>query len=239
MQISINKNIRVFMGDATTLPLNIQSPELEQYCDKLRKKLQLEYLVFQDQSHGTNGWIITTKEQLTQPTICFDREGDYLITDQPNIGIGVRTADCLPIVFYAEKHNVIAVAHAGWRGSVAGIGPIVVKRLQQEFSIQPHEIHALFGPAAKLCCYQVTQEFRAHLSPFAYKDRLITERNGKLFFNNSLLNQLQLEAAGIPAANINQSYNHCTICNTQYHSYRRATNKENYCVQPTIVWLKK
>lgn len=237
MIISINKFVSIFIGNATTFPISYRSPDFERLCDNLRIRLNLDHFVFQHQIHGTDGWCITDKKQIPQPTICFSRDGDYLITNQPGIGIGVRTADCLPIVFYAQNHNVVAIAHAGWRGSVAGIGPTVVKKIQQEFSMQPHDINVLFGPAAKSCCYQVTDEFCKNLEQFDYKDRLITTHNGKLFFNNSLLNQLQLEAVGVPATNINQNYNDCTICNHHYYSYRRALDKENYCVQPTIVWI--
>jgi YfiH family protein len=179
--------------------------------------------------------MITSPQQLDQPITLFETEGDYLITNTPTIGIATLTADCLPMVFHAPDHNTLAVVHAGWKGSIAGIGPIVVKRLQSELSIPPSRLSIYFGPAAKPCCYQVQDDFLAHLEPFAFKDQLLTTRDNKIFFDLALLNYHLLVNAGVNPSNISREHQECTICNVKYHSHRRS---KNLLRQTTMAWLK-
>jgi polyphenol oxidase len=240
MIVTIDSMYSIFFGDKYTCPVGHKTPAFKNFCDILRQQLELNHIVFQHQVHGVDGWIITQPEQLTQPVILYERDGDFLITNQPNVGIGVLTADCLPIVFYVPGKNIIAVAHAGWRSSVARIASIVIETLQQKYNIAPADVHVLFGPSAKSCCYEVSADFVKNLSPFAFADQVITKHDGKLFFDNPLFNKLLLIQAGVPVANINENNNLCTICNRQFHSYRRTVDKENYYeAQATIIWLKK
>ena len=53
---------------------------------------------------------------------------DALITNEPNVCIGVSTADCVPVIMYDAEHKAIAVAHAGWRGTVENIMRKTVER---------------------------------------------------------------------------------------------------------------
>ncbi len=237
MIASVDKQCSIFLGDAASFPIQHKAPEFVGFCDELRQRLGLDYLVFQHQVHGISGWIIDSDDQLSPSVMCFMRDGDYIITNQPRVGIGVLTADCLPIVFYAPRQRIVAVAHAGWRGSVAGIGPIVVRQLQERFSICPSDIKVFFGPSAKRCCYSVSDDFLNNLNCFDFKDKLVIQKNNGLFFDNPLLNRLLLESVGVLASNISDVYNVCTICNPAYHSYRRTVDKEHYKTQATIVWL--
>ena len=54
-------------------------------------------------------------------------KGDAIITNQPNIALGILTADCAPILFYDPKINMIAAAHAGWRGAYKQITKKIIK----------------------------------------------------------------------------------------------------------------
>ena len=135
------------------------------------------------------------------------------------------------------KHHVLAVAHAGWRGSVMSIAIKTIELMRQHHKILPQDLLIFFGPSAKSCCYTVGKEFVEHLEPFDYKDKLLTKREGKIFFDNPLLNKLQLIDLGISPSQIDTSHNHCTICNLRFHSYRRTAQKESYKVQPTLAWF--
>lgn len=219
----------IFFGTAQDFPISFKLPAFEATIKEIATKLGLNRIVLNRQTHGVDGFIIDNKQP---SSIDFrTREGDYLITQQPGIGIAVNTADCLPLIFYAPDKKVIASAHAGWRGSVAGIGVIIINRLKREFGIDPKQLKIWFGPAGKSCCYEVQKDFVPPQSD------LIIERNGKLFFDNMALNYRQLLNAGILAENIDLSKNDCTICNPNYHSYRRAENKSLYNTQATIIWL--
>jgi YfiH family protein len=237
-----------FFGDATTCPLSAtrlkpasadkrHNPDFFPWADQLRQHLGLTHLVLQKQVHGTDGWNITDTHQLAGPLDCFTHTGDFLITNQTNVGIGVLTADCLPVIFCAPQHHVVAVAHAGWPGTVKNISIKVLTSLQQHYGIMPQDIQVYFGPSAQLCCYEVTSEFEQHLQSCPYTKKVLMQRDGHLYFDNPELNKLQLIATGVKEENINVAAHKCTICNNQFHSYRRATDKKNYGTQTTIVWI--
>src|SRR5690242_19709971 len=116
MIINIDNQCSIFFGDTTTCPVGYkQEEQFRNFCTTtLRKNLNISNLILPYQVHGAYGWNITDVNQLSSPVMIREREGDFLITNQPDVGIGVLTADCLPIIFYAPKKNIIAVAHGGW-----------------------------------------------------------------------------------------------------------------------------
>jgi copper oxidase (laccase) domain-containing protein len=96
----------------------------------LQASMQLKSLYFLHQVHGINGFRITKNSRL----LPFAQEGDFLLTNVPSIGLGIMTGDCLPIIFYDQEHHAIAIAHAGWKGSVQSIATIVLECMQKEFA---------------------------------------------------------------------------------------------------------
>ena len=92
---------------------------------KLQKLLGIECLTFLKQIHSTNG-LVVIHDYIAIPS--FTHEGNFLITSVPSIGLGVMTADCLPLIINDPVHNVIAVVHAGWKGTVNNIAITVIKK---------------------------------------------------------------------------------------------------------------
>jgi YfiH family protein len=240
----------LFFGDAISCPLSAthlkpasagdrHSQDFFPWADKLHQNLGLTHLIFQKQIHGTDGWNITNTDQLTGPLDCFTHTGDFLITNQPNVGIGVLTADCLPVILCAPPQRIVAIAHAGWPGTVKNIALEMLASLQQHYGVKANDIQVYFGPSAQSCCYEVTAEFEEHLRNSPYVKKVLTQRDGRLYFDNPGLNKLQLMAAGVNEENINVTEHKCTICNNRFHSYRRAADKKNYGTQATIVWMAK
>lgn len=181
-------------------------------------RLTLKKMAFLNQVHGTKGMFINNEAP------AFDSDGDFLITVQKNVGIGIMAADCLPIVFYDSKKQAAAIAHAGWRGSVAGIAHKVVKAMGQEIGTQPADLQIFFGPAAKQCCYIVDSKFADNLAKsFAPNGNysFLSKRSNSLYFNLPEFNVLQLEKAGVLREQINCDYNFCTICDLRFFSHRR------------------
>jgi copper oxidase (laccase) domain-containing protein len=105
----------------------------------LKKKLNSTDLIIPFQTHGTEIGIIN--EDFIQKNFAERADllngVDALITKEPNVCIGVTTADCVPLIFYDPQLEVIAVAHAGWRGTCGRIAEKVVKRMQEEFGSHP------------------------------------------------------------------------------------------------------
>ena len=187
-------------------------------------RLEIQQLALLNQTHSVDGFIV--KDIIP----AFNIDGDYLITQQKNIGLGVMTADCLPIVFYDTK-NCAAIAHAGWRGSIGQIAVCTIKKMQEEGS-QIADIQVFLGPSAKVCCYEVNADFVKNI-PF--REHVIVERNSKLHFDLPGLNIMQLKNCGIKREAINTEYNFCTICNHRFFSYRR--QGENAGRQMTVIAL--
>ncbi|HLO10057.1 MAG TPA: polyphenol oxidase family protein, partial [Desulfobacteria bacterium] len=89
----------------------------------------------------------------------WKREGDALWTRSPGTGVGVHTADCVPILLAHRKIPVGAAVHAGWRGLAAGIVEETVRVLAARFGdTAVGEIVAVAGPCARGCCYEIGEE---------------------------------------------------------------------------------
>ena len=73
-------------------------------------------------------------------------EADGLITQTPNTSLFMRFADCAPIMLYAPTNHAIGLAHAGWRGTLAGIASSIVETMKSTFGSKPHSLLAAIGP---------------------------------------------------------------------------------------------
>lgn len=241
MLVQINDRCTIFFGDASNcLVSHMEQEVFKKFYQQFRQQYGLGHLVFQHQVHGADGQYIHDANTLSDVVMTREHEGDFLITNQNNVGIGVITADCLPIVFYAPDAHVIAVAHAGWRGTVAGITGKVLQEFVKHHDLDLAKVQVYFGPSAGSCCYEVQSDFLKNLeSHKAEHGSVIIQRQGKYFFNNVLMNKQLLIAHGIKPENINDQYNLCTLCNHQFHSFRRSVDKITFKVEATIVWLKK
>ena len=171
-------------------------------------------------------------------------KGDASVTRRPGLLLGVRTADCAPVLLVDPKKRVIAAVHAGWRGTLQRIVTKAVGQMQMEFACRPQDLLAAIGPAIGGCCYEVGTEvasaFAAKFTNAAqFFDELRTgdEPNPLQWLNrmppghqpppkNVLLdlpeaNRLQLLEAGLLARNIFVS-DLCTACRVDFlFSYRR------------------
>lgn len=185
-------------------------------------KLQLKSLIILDQIHGSNGYVIT-KENSYLPFKSV--QGDFLVTNQRNVGLGVLTADCLPIVFIDKKNQAVGIAHAGWRGSVNAIIKATLDCMYKSYGTTVYDITVFFGPCAHVCCYQVREDFLQILEHFPFGRNAIVQRNNDLFFDLLYFNEQILLSIGLPPSAIHNEYSQCSICNEEYFSYRRQGDK--------------
>ncbi len=145
-------------------------------------------------------------------------EGDALITASAGRLLAVRTADCLPMLMAAPQRRVVAAAHAGWRGTAAGIAGKVVERLRAEFGVEAAELIVAIGPGIGPCCYQVGRDVADRFPGFAAGWHA---RPGVVKLDLAGVNRHQLEAAGVRPQNIYTGAP-CTCCHpADFHSYRR------------------
>jgi YfiH family protein len=144
-------------------------------------------------------------------------EGDALWTTQPGQWIGVRTADCVPILLAAESGLAVAAVHAGWRGTVANIAAAAVAEISRHGIVDRQNLRAAIGPAIGACCYEVGPEVAAQFK-FIFPER--TDLDSRTRIGLAEANRRLLIAAGVPKRNISIS-GLCTACSSACHSWRR------------------
>lgn len=120
-----------------------------------RRDSVLPYPVIQGhQVHGSRIAIVD-RPDLTRE----DLEGyDAFITDIPGIAIGVRTADCTPVLLFDPVHRVIAAVHSGWRGTVSKISQKTVRLMGEVFGTCPADLCGVIGPCIGPDSFQVGEE---------------------------------------------------------------------------------
>ncbi len=133
-------------------------------------------------------------------------EGDALVTSVPGLAVSVRTADCYPILLVDVQTRAVAAVHAGWRGSVAGIGPAAVQKMKAI----PVNIYAAIGPGIGKCCYQVGEDVARQFGML---------QAGRL--DLAEINRRQLIELGVPGQQV-EILGVCTYCDAEhFYSYRR------------------
>lgn len=145
---------------------------------------------------------------------------DAVITGKKGIFIGVKVADCLPILLHDSTKRVIAAVHAGWRSTAKGILKNTLTKMYEIFHCRSKDIFIAMGPSIRGCCYEVGQEVINALKAQTSSDEYILCLNGKKHVDLAIANQIQALSMGINIENIWISQD-CTYCNHQrYASYR-------------------
>ena len=102
--------------------------------------------------------------------------GDALYTRDPNLLLGILTADCVPILLADTRTHAVAAFHAGWRGTLARIVERGVGTLRRDFGSRPQDLIAAIGPAIGPCCFAVGEEVLHEFdSQVAYAPDLFSE----------------------------------------------------------------
>jgi YfiH family protein len=83
---------------------------------------------------------------------------DALVTDEPGLLLMLKFADCVPVVMWDPVRRVVALVHAGWRGTVAGAPAATLEFMMSRYGSQPGDVLAGIGPSIGPCCYQVGRE---------------------------------------------------------------------------------
>ncbi len=151
------------------------------------------------------------------------REGDALWTAAPGTGVGVHTADCVPILLAHREIPVVAAVHAGWRGLASGIVEETVRCVTALLGDKAVPgWFAAAGPCARACCYEVGEETADAL--FALPGAAAGIRKGtapgKWFADLQAIALSALAGAGIPVGRT-EGLGPCTVCSPRFHSFRR------------------
>lgn len=145
---------------------------------------------------------------------------DAVITNKPGILLGIRVADCLPILLYDPEMNAIGAVHAGWRGTAQGILPKTIKAVTERFGSNPANILLAFGPSIRWCCYEVGMNVLNAVKEATGEGDFHMLKDGKICLDLASANMIQAARIGVPAQNIWISPE-CTYCAPEkFNSYR-------------------
>jgi len=91
-------------------------------------------------------------------------EADIVVTDDPDVALTVRTADCVPLLLADARTGSVAAAHAGWRGLLLRVPAVTVGALAREFGSRPDDLVAAIGPSIGPCCYEIGEDVRGQFA---------------------------------------------------------------------------
>ena len=179
-------------------------------------------VVFAKQCHSANVAVVdrAMAEAATRNGVVLLQETDAIVCGLPEVTIAVFTADCVPVFVADRRRRVIALAHAGWRGTLARIVERTVGAMRGA-DCDPRDLTAWIGPAASGEAYEVSAELaKQFCAEFSDAIDAGVEFARERLLDLPALNAHQLRRMGIPADAVSQS-GLCTIRESgQFHSYR-------------------
>jgi YfiH family protein len=144
------------------------------------------------------------------------REGDGLVTNEAGVVVGIRTADCVPVLLADPATHAVAAIHAGWRGTALNIVSAAVHALLTRYGTRAQDLHAAIGPSIRACCYEVSPEVAHRFGSWVPE---YSAAVGPTRIDLPRVNAIQLSLAGV--TNI-WTAGECTFCNAdRYFSFRR------------------
>jgi YfiH family protein len=154
-------------------------------------------------------------------------EADIILSDDPELVIAVRIADCAPILIADPRRRAVGAVHAGWRGTVQRAARVGVEAMTREFGSDPNDLIAAIGPCLGVCCGEVGEEVVEAFRQAGHVEEAIDRwfsigPGGRLHLHLARANRDQLLTAGLRVENIHVA----ELCTRSFpevfHSYRAA-----------------
>jgi len=208
---------------------------------QLAASVSAERVVMVSQVHKADVVVVRRGEPLAGGP-----EADVLVSDDPDVAIAVRVADCVPILLADPVSGTVAAVHAGWRGTAARAGVAAVEAMQRTFGSSPANLVAAIGPSIGACCYEVGSELVDAFAAAGHERYLIDRwfltrptgralrQRGPLHLDVGGANRDQLVLAGVPEQNIYLS-GLCTAMNLGVLTSFRAEREQSGRIAGVIV----
>ena len=171
---------------------------------------------------GLSNSSVATQNQVHGDKITFIDEGtncgesDAMITDTPNLGLAISSADCPAIFLFDIEKKVIAAVHSGWRGTDKKILLKVLTKLVQDFNSKPNNIVAYIAPSISQKHYEVGEVVAS-----LFDEKYSIKKNPKYLLNLQSINRDIMLKFGLLKKNIQAS----SLCSHEkediLNSYRR------------------
>lgn len=168
-------------------------------------------------------------------------QADALVTDQPNIKLAVKTADCVPVLFACTKKEIIGAAHAGWKGALNGVLESTVEEMEK-LGARREDIVASIGPCIRAQSYEVSQGFE---KPFLEQDSVnaaffkAAAKPGHLMFDLPGYVEHRLKKMGL--SGVTDTGRDTLSDEETFFSYRRSTlrGEKDYGRQMSVIAIKR
>ena len=172
-------------------------------------------IVYNTQVHGVDVRIVESGDDFIEN----GKEADGLITSLQTTPLLIFTADCVPVVFYDKKQGVVALAHAGWRGTYGNIAEEIVNIMRNKYGCKVEDVKIIIGPSISVDNYEVSYDLIEKFSALEVQG-YYKEVDGKYYLDLWQLNKELLKKCGILEDNI-KIIDFCTVRdNDKFFSYR-------------------
>ena len=169
------------------------------------------YLAYPEQVHSKN------VENCIYPGLYENVDG--LISDEDQIVLSIKVADCVPIFLVEKQTGIIGLIHAGWRGIAKGIVNSGIDQIVKLGGI-PNSLFVLMGPSIRKCCFEVGQDVATQFP----QKFVIKNSNGNIAVDLHKTLESQFISRGVNSENIFDTKK-CTCCSHEMFSYRRQGKK--------------
>lgn len=206
---------------------NFKIKEVERNRNKFFDRLSLKNssVVTTEQIHGGRVSVVTKKDAGREI-----KGADGLVTRAKNLLLMVFVADCLPIVAYDPKKEIVGIAHAGWKGTTKKIAGNLIKTFIKLGS-DPKEVLVGIGPGVEFCHYEVGQNVAKEFDKAGFGEAILKSLSGKILADLKSANIKTLTEAGVNKSNIDASLKICTYETDDFFSFRLGDNdKRNAAV---------
>ena len=169
------------------------------------------------QVHGTE--VICTRTP--RPLDAEHIKADAIVTDNPEITLFMRFADCVPILILDPQKRIVSIIHAGWMGTVNKVITSTINVMKKKFGCNPKDLISGIGPSIGVCHYQVGEPVISEVkNNFGDASRdLLVKNDGGTFFDLWKANEFTLQENGVENIEI---ANICTACDTETWFSHRA-----------------
>ena len=151
-------------------------------------------------------------------------QADAIISNKFNVALLMQFADCVPMLFFDPKQNVIASVHSGWKGTLSGIAAKTIKMMTEKYKCEPADIITVIGPSICQAHYQIGDDVASQVKTiFGLEQNILAFHNGKIYMDLPAANRLILEKCGLRSIEMTSI---CTYCFKQdWFSHRGENGK--------------
>ncbi|GAA6226800.1 laccase domain-containing protein 1 [Lates japonicus] len=186
-------------------------------------------------NHASDVWVMGKAEPESY---------DGMVTNQTGVVLAAPGADCMPILFADPVLKVIGAAHAGWRGTLMGVGMATVEAMVTEFGCQVSNIVVAVGPSVGACCFTKEKEQALDFIRI-HPDCVPDPDSDRPHVNIRLANRILLQKGGILPEHIHDDtvtdrpcVTPCTSCHPELF-FSHVRDGLHFGTQVGFLWIKE